>query len=1046
MSSRNWQYDVFLSFRGEDVRHNFVSHFLKELGRKMITTFEDTKIEKGESLDPVLKKTIKDSRIAVVLFSKNYASSSWCLNELLEIVQCHKDIDQVVIPIFYGVDPSHVRHQTGDFGTIFKETCKKNTEDLQNQWKLALTKVANLVGICVMDSDDEAKHIEVIANDLLGRLKTPSEDYESFVGIQDHITKLRSMLDLESPPILFNQLSPHFGGRIYIDKHLISREDYNKTNLTDYNTRMKLQQSFLSILLDKEGIMLNHLGAVKEKLKHQNVLIFFDDLDNQMVLDVLAGGDEWFGPGSRIIAITKDKQILRAHGIKCVYEVGIPSEKVAFQIFCQSAFKQVTPPDEYKEFASEVAMRAGGLPLGLNLLGSSLRGRDPEYWEKMLLTVKNLDGKIEQALRVSYDALERDEHKRIFRHIACFFNGAEVSYIKLMLADVGYDINIGLDILIDKSLIHVIKSRNKSIVEMHCLLEEMGKEVVRSQSSNKPGKREFLIGSEDVCNVLAAKTDTQNVLGISLNLNEIDELEIHKKAFKNMRNLRFLKFYTNSWEGVKEVKWILPDEFDEFPTKLKLLSWPGYPLKQLPATFCPEKLVELRLPNSKILEKLWKGNKSLECLKDMDLSESQNLKEIPNLSKATNLETLDLHGCIKLVELPSSILSLNKLKDLNMAGCTKLKAFPTGDLKSLTCLNLAGCSALKTFPVISNQISELILDKTSFINMKNIMSERLWEGVQPLTKLKKIVLGSENLKEIPDLSMATRLETLNLNGCSSLVELTLSSIQNLNNLKILEMLGCSSLETLPTNINLKSLYRLNLNGCSRLKSFPNISSKISILYLNQTAVEEVPPWIDNFSSLEALEMRGCTKLKCISPRIFQLENLDEVFFSECEPLVDVIWPEKEEDTNITRTDFKVISFTNCFNLNQENIIQRSASKCLILPGEVPPYFTHQSPGSCFIIPLHQSPLSQQPFLDFKACVAVSDLVVASKSSNTVDPTTCFVDIEVRFRYIDKQGNYSEPTTQEEFCFHQKYNHLIIFDCHIPLSKESEKIEIKISSP
>ncbi|KAL1192868.1 Protein VARIATION IN COMPOUND TRIGGERED ROOT growth response [Cardamine amara subsp. amara] len=129
-SSLNWLYDVFVSFRGEDIRVNFLSHFFKELDRKLITAFKDNEIKKSRSLWPELVQAIWSSRIAVVVFSKNYASSSWCLNELLEIVNCK---DKIVIPIFFGVDPSHVRKQAEDFGKIFKETCKNNTKEVKDR-------------------------------------------------------------------------------------------------------------------------------------------------------------------------------------------------------------------------------------------------------------------------------------------------------------------------------------------------------------------------------------------------------------------------------------------------------------------------------------------------------------------------------------------------------------------------------------------------------------------------------------------------------------------------------------------------------------------------------------------------------------------------------------------------------------------------------------------------------------------------------------------------------------------------------------------------
>ncbi|CAA7058346.1 unnamed protein product [Microthlaspi erraticum] len=74
-NSRNWLYDVFPSFRGEDVRVTFLSNFLKELDRKLITVFKDNEMERSGSLDPELKSAIRDSRIAVVIFSTNYGSS-----------------------------------------------------------------------------------------------------------------------------------------------------------------------------------------------------------------------------------------------------------------------------------------------------------------------------------------------------------------------------------------------------------------------------------------------------------------------------------------------------------------------------------------------------------------------------------------------------------------------------------------------------------------------------------------------------------------------------------------------------------------------------------------------------------------------------------------------------------------------------------------------------------------------------------------------------------------------------------------------------------
>lgn len=145
-SSRNWLYDVFPSFSGEDVRKTFLSHFLKELDRKLISVFKDSEIQRSHSIAPELIQAIRSSKIAVVVFSNKYASSSWCLNELLEIVKCKEEMGQVVIPVFYGLDPSHIRKRTGDFGEAFEKTCTNKTEHEKQLWQKALTDVANTLG------------------------------------------------------------------------------------------------------------------------------------------------------------------------------------------------------------------------------------------------------------------------------------------------------------------------------------------------------------------------------------------------------------------------------------------------------------------------------------------------------------------------------------------------------------------------------------------------------------------------------------------------------------------------------------------------------------------------------------------------------------------------------------------------------------------------------------------------------------------------------------------------------------------------------------
>jgi len=134
-----------LSFRGEDTRKNFTDHLYSALVRLGIRTFrDDEELPRGENISTELLNAIQGSKIFVVVFSRGYASSKWCLNELVEIVRCKNTIDHTLLPIFYQVEPSDVRKQTGNFAEAFamhEEQFQTDMEMVQ-RWREALTKAA----------------------------------------------------------------------------------------------------------------------------------------------------------------------------------------------------------------------------------------------------------------------------------------------------------------------------------------------------------------------------------------------------------------------------------------------------------------------------------------------------------------------------------------------------------------------------------------------------------------------------------------------------------------------------------------------------------------------------------------------------------------------------------------------------------------------------------------------------------------------------------------------------------------------------------------
>ncbi|CAN7113012.1 unnamed protein product [Brassica rapa subsp. narinosa] len=555
LASPQGGYDVFPSFRGLDVRQTFLSHLLKEFERKGINTFKDSQIKRGKYISPELKQAIRESRICLIILSKNYASSSWTLGELVEILESRKASGKTVMTVFYDIDPSHVRKQSGEFGMAFRKTCERKTEHQKQRWKQALTNVASILGedshkwfgplletlcylypitIYIMSQrfsllrDNEADMISKIAKDVSNELNfTPSRDFDYLVGIEAHLAKMTSLLCLESDetrvvgiwgPLgigkttiaraIYNQISRSFQRSLFMDN--VKRSYRSGGDSDDYTLRLRLQREFLSKILDHKDMEIHHLGTAQQRLKYQKVLVVLDNVDKLEQLQALANGPPWFGKGSRIIVTTDNKHLLEAHKIKHIYEVKFPSKDEALKIFSQSAFTQNAPPEGYLNLAVEVTELTSHLPLGLCVLGKALCGESVSIWTDQLPMIKtSLNRDIEQVLIVGYNGLD-DKDKAIFLHIACLFEGKRVDCVTQFLGNSGLDIKYGLGVLVERALISILSDK---LIIMHRLLRQMGREIVRKRSIQLSMRCRFLMGACYMYHVVADNIGTGAVLG-----------------------------------------------------------------------------------------------------------------------------------------------------------------------------------------------------------------------------------------------------------------------------------------------------------------------------------------------------------------------------------------------------------------------------------------------------------------------------------------------------------------------------------------------------
>ena len=131
---------------------------------------------------------------------------------------------------------------------------------------------------------------------------------------------------------------------------------------------------------------------------------------------------------------------------------------------------------------------AQGLPLALEVLGSSLCKKSKDEWMCALNKLKKIPiWEIHEALQISFDELDDDE-KNIFLDIAFTFVGEQKDVVVEILDSCGFSATSGIRTLVDKSLISIIDGK----LHMHDLLIEMGNEIVQRTFPKVPGKRSRL--------------------------------------------------------------------------------------------------------------------------------------------------------------------------------------------------------------------------------------------------------------------------------------------------------------------------------------------------------------------------------------------------------------------------------------------------------------------------------------------------------------------------------------------------------------------------
>ncbi|XP_060183988.1 TMV resistance protein N-like isoform X2 [Lycium barbarum] len=975
--------------------------------------------------------------IAIIIFSQNYAASSWCLDELVKITECMKLSGQIVLPIFYDVDPLAVRKQKASVGEFFAkhELNFKDDEERVKRWRTAMTEAANQSGwdLPNIANGHESKCIQLIVKCVTEKIgHTACDATENLVGIRSRMGRVYSLLDLRSDKVQFVGI----WGMSGIGKTTIARAIYDKiyshfegaTFLHEVGENSvkhgipHLQQILLSELIiqlkdQRVNNIFDGISSVRRRVNGKKVLIVLDDVNHGDQLDALAKSHDWFGEGSRIIITTKDKHLLMRYKVDKMYKVSLLNTDESIELFSRYAFQKTHPKNEYKEITAEVVRYAGGLPLALRVLGSSLYGGGMPVWRDAVERLQKIpDGQIVEKLNVSFNRLSEVDQK-IFLDIACFFKGKKKDSVMRILHSFSFTPALGIRNLMEKSLITVSKGR----IMMHQLIQEMGWHIIRKAASDNLGKYSRLWSPEDIFDVLAKSVATKAVEGIWLRLPIPRDINVDAEAFKYTDNLRLLKIH-NACVSIAPAF---------LPNKLIWLHWHGYPMKSLPTSFQAERLVCLKMQYSRLVH-LWKGIKVLDKLKFLNLSHSQKLVSCPDFSGVPNLEKLILEDCSSIIKIHPSVGFLEKLVLLNLKNCRNLKSLPSNiQLDNLETLILSGCFKLGNFPEIMddmNCLSEVYLEGTAV--------KELPSSIERLTGLRLMNLRyCRNLTNLPKtIGQLKCLRILILSGCSKLEKLP----EEIGHIEILEELYCdeTAIQSPPSSITLlKNLKTLSFHGCKEMVS-QSWSSLFSALRKNRKPTSLMFSSFSGLFSLRKLDLSDCcmldegipSDLGCLSslvelnlgrnnfvdisqaslkmlPRLRILElvgcgrlerlpelptTIEEVFADNCASLMS--------DMGIL-TKYKMlqrISFTNCVGLLQNQQTHHMATslwlhlfkKCIVKSGHFSIYLPGEQGPEWFGNKLYGTSVSMQlpnnwyndKFMGFAICV-VSDLETTWLSVN-----------------------------------------------------------------
>ncbi|CAL1404566.1 unnamed protein product [Linum trigynum] len=938
-------YEVFLSFRGPDVRNGFADHLYTSLARAKIRTFMDEEeLQKGEGIAPSLVRAIPESKIYIPILSERYASSKWCLLELAQMVDCWKQgKGHLILPIFYLVKPRDVRHQEGPYHQAFEQQhAHKHSPQTVKEWKEALREVGQLKGWHITESRGEGAIVDEVLSKVESHLRSMyALVTDELVGIDTPMEEVMKLLNLESSKERVILGIHGMGG---LGKTTLSKAVYNKICaqfdrccyledarevLAKSDGVVSLQNKVISTILESDHHVQNAsegINMIKNRVCKHKLLLVVDDIDDKFEFNKILGKLGDFSSGSRFILTTRYTRVLDFILDCKLYEPREMSHHHSLQLFSKHAFGMNNPPEEDAGISKEFVKVATGLPLALKVIGSLLYRRKKKFWEeklKELQSIPSSENMLQERLKVSYTDLSHNE-KQIFLDIACFFAGSHKDIPYYMWSGCDFYPESGITNLINRSLLKLDK-RNQ--FWMHDLIKDLGRAIVREDVRN-PYNRSRIWSTDDALDMLRNREGSERVEVVRIDVkftNDHDKL-LTSKEFEKLSGLRYLEVRYGRMMG--DFSQVLPN----------ICCLRLYKCGSIPTNVNTKKLTVLDMEGSNVMDdwKGWSGMKATAKLKAVNIRNCE-LTRSPDLSTCTSLEFINFTGCSKVkgqirigkfknlqkliltgIDITELIIrgggigQLRRLEEMDLSW-TNLRELPNGmeNLSSLKILSLgsADCMEIPRLPTslkrlsvsYSSRVPNLVeLNELEFLCYLRADNPWIPGDLWRLPNLKELRLKHSRcdgplLQDDQDqeatspaaaaaAALPTSLTSLHVEYCLHLSELP--SLSNLCNLTRLQLwcVGVAEIRGLGELSTLETLAinSLNLNNLNGLENLLLLRT----LTLSNATLERLPSLV-NLSKLKDLEVCDCPNLVEIQGLAGVGESLTRLKISRCPRLADL---------------------------------------------------------------------------------------------------------------------------------------------------------------